>query len=168
MNTKKITKAGMLLAIGTVLHYIVPPLFLGVKPDFLLATMFIGLMIVDDIKSAISIALAAGILSALTTGFPGGEIPNIIDKLVSGLFVFYLYHGLLKELSKSTSSFLIGLLGTVISGGVFLASALVIVGIPFTFMAGMIGIVMPTAIANSIMLIFLAKVSKIAEQQLAN
>ncbi len=164
MKTKKLVKAGMLLALGTVLHAVVPPLFLGVKPDLLLAAMFLALMMMDDIKEALPIMLSAGILAAMTTGFPGGELPNTLDKLVSGMVVFYLYHGILKERKTIATFAVVGLVGTLISGTVFLSSALLMVGIPFTLSHGMMAIVLPTAVANAFVVAFLQKIFLFAEK----
>ena len=82
------------MALGLVLHLMVPGVFFGVKPDFLLSMMFISLMIVGDAKEAILIGVAGGIMSALTTGFPGGQIPNFIEKIITSLVVFYIINAM--------------------------------------------------------------------------
>ena len=84
MKTKDLALAAILLAIGLVLHSLVPPIFGGVKPDFLLATMVIAILSQPRLRNTLIIGAAAGLLAALTTGFPGGQIPNIIDKMASG------------------------------------------------------------------------------------
>ena len=111
------------MALGLVLHLMVPGVFFGVKPDFLLSMMFISLMIVDDSKEALLIGVAGGIMSALTTGFPGGQIPNFIEKIITSLAVFYM----IKTMNKNFSIpkiILIFALGTMISGTLFLTIAL--------------------------------------------
>lgn len=111
------------MALGLVLHLMVPGVFFGVKPDFLLSMMFISLMIVDDSKEALLIGVAGGIMSALTTGFPGGQIPNFIEKIITSLAVFYM----IKTMNKNFSIpkiILIFALGTMISGTMFLTIAL--------------------------------------------
>ena len=111
------------MALGLVLHLMVPGVFFGVKPDFLLSMMFISLIIVDDSKEALLIGVAGGIMSALTTGFPGGQIPNFIEKIITSLAVFYM----IKTMNKNFSIpkiILIFALGTMISGTMFLTIAL--------------------------------------------
>lgn len=111
------------MALGLVLHLMVPGVFFGVKPDFLLSMMFISLMIVDDSKEALLIGVAGGIMSALTTGFPGGQIPNFIEKIITSLLVFYMIKSMDKNFSIS-KIILIFALGTMISGTMFLTIAL--------------------------------------------
>lgn len=111
------------MALGLVLHLMVPGVFFGVKPDFLLSMMFISLMIVSDVKEALLIGIAGGIMSALTTGFPGGQIPNFIEKIITALVVFYM----VKTMGKNFSIpkiILIFALGTMVSGTLFLTIAL--------------------------------------------
>ncbi|MDV2687569.1 tryptophan transporter, partial [Alkalihalophilus lindianensis] len=77
MNTKNLVILALLAGIGVVLHTVMPS-FLTIKPDMMLAMMFLGIFIIPEIKSVMLLALVTGILSGLTTGFPGGTIPNII------------------------------------------------------------------------------------------
>lgn len=123
IQTRNLTISAIFMALGLVLHFMVPGVFFGVKPDFLLSMMFISLMIVDDSKEALLIGVAGGIMSALTTGFPGGQIPNFIEKIITSLLVFYM----IKTMNKSfsiTKIILIFALGTMISGTMFLTIAL--------------------------------------------
>ena len=80
MKTKNIITTALLLAIGMVLHFITPPVYGGIKPDFLLSCMFIAILIQDDFSNALAAGLTAGIMSAMTTSFPGGQLPNLIEK----------------------------------------------------------------------------------------
>lgn len=111
------------MALGLVLHLMVPGVFFGVKPDFLLSMMFISLMIVGDAKEAILIGVAGGIMSALTTGFPGGQIPNFIEKIITSLVVFYIIKAMDKNFTIP-KIILIFALGTMVSGTLFLSIAL--------------------------------------------
>lgn len=123
IQIRNLTISAIFMALGLVLHLMVPGVFFGVKPDFLLSMMFISLMIVDDSKEALLIGVAGGIMSALTTGFPGGQIPNFIEKIITSLLVFYI----IKTMNKSFSIpkiILIFALGTMISGTMFLTIAL--------------------------------------------
>lgn len=165
MKTKKLVKAGMMLALGAILHYVVPPLFLQVKPDFLLATMFIAIMMMDDLKEALPVIIVGGILTAMTTNFPGGEIPNLIDKLISGISVYLIYQYILRSSSKPISLIALGFVGTLISGTVFLSSALFMVGLPFPLGVGILSIVVPTAAMNSGVVLFLYKVTELSQKR---
>ena len=123
IQIRNLTISAIFMALGLVLHLMVPGVFFGVKPDFLLSMMFISLMIVDDSKEALLIGVAGGIMSALTTGFPGGQIPNFIEKIITSLAVFYM----IKTMNKNFSIpkiILIFALGTMISGTMFLTIAL--------------------------------------------
>lgn len=123
IQTRNLTISAIFMALGLVLHFMVPGVFFGVKPDFLLSMMFISLMIVDDSKEALLIGVAGGIMSALTTSFPGGQIPNFIEKIITSLAVFYM----IKTMNKNFSIpkiILIFALGTMISGTMFLTIAL--------------------------------------------
>lgn len=90
MNLRKLTLASLLLAIGVLLHQLVPGLLDGMKVDASLAMMFIAILICDNYKSATVIGFTAGLLTALTTTFPNGQIPNIIDKIVTSQVVYLL------------------------------------------------------------------------------
>src|SRR5699024_10537086 len=102
MNTKNLTRSAILLAIGTILHYVVPGIVGGMKPDFLLLMMFLAILLDLNLKSAITVSVIAGVIAALTTTFPGGQIPSIIDKVVSGLFVYYIANIFTKKYNLST------------------------------------------------------------------
>ena len=123
IKTRTLTISAVFMALGLVLLFMVPGIFFGVKPDFLLSMMFISLMIVEDVKEALLLGVAGGIMSALTTGFPGGQIPNFIEKIITSLVVFYL----IKVMNKNFSIpkiILIFALGTMVSGTMFLTIAL--------------------------------------------
>ncbi len=123
MKTRNLTISAIFMALGLVMHFLVPPIFGGVKPDFLLSMMFISLIIAGDIKEAILIGVAGGIMSALTTSFPGGQIPNFIEKIIVAIIVFLLIQKFGKGLNKYQTVFIYAL-GTLLSGVLFLLLAL--------------------------------------------
>ena len=123
IQTRNLTVSAIFMALGLVLHLMVPGIFFGVKPDFLLSMMFISLMIVGDVKEALLIGVAGGIMSALTTGFPGGQIPNFIEKIITSLVVFYMIKAMGKNFSIP-KVILVFALGTMVSGTLFLTIAL--------------------------------------------
>ncbi len=162
MKTKNMTISAILLAIGLLLHYIIPgiPFLGGMKMDFLLAMMFIAIFMQEDIKSVIAISLVAGILSALTTTFPGGQPANIVDKLVTGPFVYLMYTNLksIKIGKVEITKLIICFISTIVSGSVFLGVALSINQLPLSFISLFIGVVIPASIVNTIGIVFLDKV----------
>lgn len=123
MKTRNLTISAIFMALGLVMHFLVPPIFGGVKPDFLLSMMFISLIIAGDIKEAILIGVAGGIMSALTTSFPGGQIPNFIEKIIVAIIVFLLIQKFGKGLNKYQTVFIYAI-GTLLSGVLFLLLAL--------------------------------------------
>ena len=85
MKTRELVLAGILLALGLTLHAVTPALLGNVKPDFLLATMFIAILFQPYLKNTIVIGFVAGVMAAMTTGFPGGQVPSVFDKIISAL-----------------------------------------------------------------------------------
>lgn len=156
MKTKDLVLASLLLALGLALHSATPAILGGVKPDFLLATLFIAILSQPRLANTAVIALAAGLLAAMTTGFPGGQIPNILDKLVTAAFVLGVVT-LLKDRLNVLSVAVLGFAATFVSGFVFLGSALVLVGLPAPFSALVMAVVLPTALANTVVSALLYK-----------
>ena len=89
-NTRKLALNAVLLGIGLVLHQIEPAIF-GVKPDMTLIMLFtIMILNKDSYKSCLVCGIITGIFSAMTTSFPGGQIPNLIDKFVTVNLIFII------------------------------------------------------------------------------
>lgn len=155
MKTKELVFLALLLGIGAVLHTVIPPIFLNVKPDMLLTMMFLGIILFPKIKNVFLLGAVAGIISALTTGFPGGQIPNIIDKLATA-FIFYGLFLIVKKMYFSIVSIaVLTAIGTLISGVIFLGSALIISGLPGPFLALVSAVVLPAALLNTIAIIII-------------
>jgi hypothetical protein len=159
MNTKNLVALAVLMGMGVVLHAVVPPFVLGMKPDMMLTMMFLGIILFPDKKSVLLVGLVTGILSAMTTGFPGGQIPNIFDKLVTAfaffglLLVFKKFHG-----SVINAAVLTGI-GTIISGTVFLTTAYFLVGLPGAFVGMFAGAVLPAIAFNAVFMVILFPVA---------
>ena len=168
INTKKIMINSMLLAIGALLHAITPTLGLPMQPDFALIMLFIIIVLNNgEYKASIAAAIVTGILTAMTTKFPGGQLPNVIDKVVTGnavLLIIFMINkiSLIKTINERKKQLIIiGIImpiGTLISGSTFLYSALLIVGLPAPFMALFLTVVIPAVIINTIAGVFLTKV----------
>jgi len=150
MKTKDLAQAALLVAVGFILHAVFPPIVLGMKPDFALAMMFILLIIKQDFKLGFLVAVSTGIFTALTTGFPGGQLANMVDKIVTFLIIYPLIPVILKLPSVKLSTAVITFMGTLVSGAVFLGTAAFIVGLPGPFTILFSTVVLPAAVINTI------------------
>lgn len=155
MNMRKFVLNSFLLAIGVLLHQITPPFFLGMKPDFSLIILFIIVLYNRDFKSCIIPGLAVGVFTALTTGFPGGQVANIIDKIVTTIIIFLSIKVFRKHAKEQILIIFMMFLGTLISGTVFLSSAAYLSGLPGNFNKLFISIVLPASFINTIVGIIL-------------
>lgn len=149
MNFKKVIISSILLAIGFILHQITPPLIFGMKPDFSLIMMFIIIAMNEDYKMALTVGIASGILSAAATTFPNGQIPNIIDKLVTFNFAYMLLKIMNNKVRNGIKMIVLAVIGTLISGTTFLASALFLFGVPLPFLTLILTVVLPATIINA-------------------
>lgn len=170
MNLRKLILSSLLLAIGLVLHQIAPPILFGMKPDILLSMMFIAILLVDDYKTTLVIGLAAGLISAATTTFPFGQIPNIIDKLITCNLVYLLIKSTKKMLNHEIQAIMVSLVGTIISGTIFLGSALILAGLPggASFTALFLAVVLPATLVNTIACVFLYNAAYLANKRITN
>lgn len=182
LRIKDIVLTGLLLAIGTILHVFIPGFGAGMKPDTIAAMLIVIVLMYRNFKITLIAGIAGGILAALTTTFPGGQLPNIIDKIVTSLvvlaFAYIIAIPLEKLLSKKPVRFLgskstlgtyiacgvIGFLGTIVSGLVFLTSALYIVGLPAPFEILFLTVVIPAAIASTIVVMVLYPLVAVSKQ----
>lgn len=160
MNVKKMTLSAILIAIGYILHQIVPgiPFLGGMKMDFLLVMMFFSIFLMDSYKEVLAVSLVCGIISAMTTTFPGGQVANLVDKLITGALVFAVYRIMETRISRFLTVSLIALFGTLISGSIFLFTGLAVSGAPISFMDLFLGIVLPTSLLNTILSLFLERI----------
>lgn len=139
MNTKKLVLNSVLLGIGLVLHQIEPAIF-GVKPDMTLIMLFtIMILNKNDYKTCLICGIVTGIFSAMTTSFPGGQVPNMVDKIITTNIAFLIMMIMYKlpflnKLADRNQDFIVSIilmiLGTATSGFIFLTSAQILVGLP--------------------------------------
>lgn len=150
MNTKKLVLNAILLAMGLMLHQFTPALGLPMQPDFALATLFIIMLLNKDFKTVLSAGIVTGIFTAMTTKFPGGQIPNLIDKILTTVIVFGLITVLRKAFNRNVVLALALPIGTLISGAIFLEAASLIVGLPggASFQILYTTVVLPTVLIN--------------------
>ena len=151
-NTKQLVTNALLLAVGFLLHYVTPTLGLPMQIDFSLITMILVINLnKNNLGSCIASGVATGIFSGITSKFPLGLIPNIIDKIVTTLVVYLLIKLLDKTaLHNKIKAIVVNAVGTLISGTVFLVSALLLVGLPTPFGVLFITVVIPATIVNTI------------------
>ncbi|MBD8067719.1 tryptophan transporter [Bacillus sp. PS06] len=156
MNTKVLVLLSLLIGMGAVLHSVIPGIFGGMKPDLMLTMMFLGILLFPEKKNVLLLSIVAGLIAALTTQFPGGQLPNIIDKLVSA-FVFYGLILVVGKLAKSTvGATVLAAIGTMISGVIFLLAVLLTANLPTGTTLGFlfVTVVLPTtALSAAVMLI---------------
>ncbi|MFZ5966906.1 MAG: tryptophan transporter [Bacillota bacterium] len=162
MNLRKNILTALLIAIGLILHQVIPGTIGSMKFDMLLSVIFVALLINQDGKNAVVTALLGGIITAMTTTFPGGQLPNIIDKLITSGCVFLMIKGAGRFRNNSIVVGAISFIGTIISGVVFLTSAFYIVGLPAPFKALFLGIVLPTAVTNILVTLLIYHAVKLA------
>lgn len=152
MKTKQLVINALLLAVGFILHAVTPVLGLPMQPDFSLITLVLVITLnKNNFGSCIAAGIATGIFSGLTTKFPMGLVPNIIDKIVTAIAVYLIIRLLDKtSLSSKIKAVITNAVGTLISGIVFLVSALLLVGLPAPFELLFVTVVIPAVVVNTI------------------
>ena len=158
INTRKMAANAILIAIGAILHQITPPF--GMQADFSLAMLFIIIVFNKDYKTSLACGIIVGVFAALTSKTPGGQIPNIIDKFITCNVIYLILIPLRNKISKIKQMALVLPIGTFISGTAFLTLLMTIAGLPagMSFKALFIAIVIPTAVANTILGIIIFKI----------
>ena len=152
MKTKQLVTNALLLAVGFLLHYVTPAIGLPMQIDFSLITLILIINLnKNNFNVGIASGIATGIFSGMTTKFPAGLIPNIIDKILTTVAVYLLIKLLDKTaLHNKIKAIVVNAVGTLISGTVFLASALLLVGLPAPFSVLFITVVIPAIVVNTI------------------
>ena len=151
-KTKQLVTNSLLLAVGFLLHYVTPAIGLPMQIDFSLITL---VLIINLNKNSFSTCLASGvatgIFSGLTSKFPLGFIPNIIDKITTAIVVYLLIKLLDKTaLHSKIKTIVVNAVGTLVSGVVFLVSALLLTGLPAPFGVLFVSVVIPAIIINTV------------------
>ena len=151
-KTKQLVTNSLLLAVGFLLHYVTPAIGLPMQIDFSLITLILVISLnKNNLGSCIASGLATGIFSGLTTKFPLGFIPNILDKIVTTVAVYLLIKLLDKtSLQSKIKTVVVNAAGTLVSGITFLASALLLVGLPAPFSLLFVTVVIPAIVVNTI------------------
>lgn len=155
MKVKEMAVTALFLALGFVLHQITVALLAGMKPDFVITMLFVSFLILRNARLTLPAGLAAGIIAALTTSMPGGQLPNIIDKLITAAVAMGIIKVLTGRLNDYFLAAVVGLVGTIVSGLAFIGSLAVIIGLPAPFIALFVTVVLPTAAINTFLTPFL-------------
>ena len=152
MKTKQLTINALLLAVGFLLHYVTPAIGLPMQIDFSLITLVLIINLnKNSFSTCIASGVATGIFSGLTSKFPMGLVPNIIDKITTAIVVYLLTKLLDKTaLHNKIKAVITNAVGTLISGTVFLVSALLLVGLPASFSVLFVTVVLPAIVVNTI------------------
>ena len=145
MKIKNYIITALMLAMGFIFHATIPGIA-GMKFDLLLIFMIMAIILNPDIQNVIVSGLGGGIITALTTTFPGGQIPNFIDKIITALFIYALIE-IMKNFKNDT------------------IKSAILVGLPAGFSLLMISVVIPTCIANIFMGLFVYKAITIATKR---
>ena len=156
-NTRRLTLNAILLAMGLVLHQITPPIF-TIKPDTTLIMLF-TLMVInrDSYKTCLVAGIVAGIFAGMTSAFPGGQIPNVIDKFLTTNIMFLVMTlsyrlPFVRNLGDKVKDLIVTgimmVIGTFVSGTIFLTAAQIIVGLPGNFTMLFISVVVPAVAIN--------------------
>ncbi|GAA0490805.1 tryptophan transporter TrpP [Salinibacillus aidingensis] len=154
MDTRVLILLSLFIGIGTVLHLVMPGVLFGMKHDLQLAMMFLGILLFPKVQYVLVLSVATGLLTALTTTMPGGQISNLIDKPITAFIFFGLYVLLSKGVKDVISAPVMTAIGTMISGAIFLSVALFILGVELGagFGALFASVVIPATIANTIII----------------
>ena len=151
-NTKQLVTNSLLLAVGFLLHYVTPAIGLPMQIDFSLITLVLVINLnKNKFGTCVASGVATGIFSGLTTKFPFGLVPNILDKIVTAIAVYLLLKLLDKTaLHNKIKAVITNAVGTLVSGVVFLVSALLLTGLPAPFSLLFVTVVIPATIVNTI------------------
>lgn len=149
MKTKDLVLLALFTGIGAVLHIVAPPILFGMKPDIMLPMMFLGILIFPKANYVLVLSIATGAISALTTSVPGGQISNFVEKPITAFVFFGLLMLVPKRLDKKIVAPILAAIGTIVSGSVFIAMALFVIGqMGGSFIALFIGVVLPATLFN--------------------
>ncbi|WP_432360619.1 tryptophan transporter [Sporosarcina sp. UB5] len=160
MNTKNLMLMALLVSVGAALYLVIPGYGEGMKPDFMLTMMFIGIFLFPDVKSVFLLGATTGVLSGIFTSFPGGFIPNIIDKFITAFVVFAVIALLRKAANHIIVSTIIACCGTLLSGTIFLSVAIFVIGAKVPFGLLFVTVVLPAVAMNGIVFFIIYPIIK--------
>lgn len=159
MNTKRMVTNAILIAVGAILHQLTPLLGVPMQPDLSLAMLFIIMVFNKDYKTTLICGIIVGVFAALTTKTPGGQLPNIIDKIITSNIMYLVLMPLRNKMEKIKQISIVLPIGTLLSGTVFLSALMIFGGLPIaSFGTLFVTVVVTTAILNVIIGLALFKI----------
>ena len=160
-KTKQLVTNALLLAVGFILHYVTPAIG-SMQIDFSLITLILVITLnKNSFNTCVASGVATGIFSGLTSKFPLGFIPNIIDKISTAIVVYLLIKLLDKTaLSSKIKAVITNAVVTLVSGIVFLVSALLLTGLPAPFFVLFTTVVVPAIAINTIVGFLVSNICK--------
>jgi hypothetical protein len=129
------------------------------KPDLLLVMMFLAIMLAPTKQNVLIASMAAGVISALTTGMAGGQIANIVEKPITAFIFLGLFVLAQKVKVNTISAVLLTVIGTIVSGTLFLLVAMVVAGLPGSLFSFIGMIVLPTSAISGLIMFFIYPVA---------
>src|SRR6056297_3682671 len=108
MDLRKNLVTALLLAIGFILRNFIPIGIGSMKADIMLGIIFVCILINPTVKNTMLTGLLAGIITAMTTAFPGGKVANLVDKLLTAFFILGIVKLFGKHSNKTVSLGIIG------------------------------------------------------------
>lgn len=147
-----ITVSTIMLALGTILH-LVSPSVAGVTPNWTIATYCVAIQLTrPTLRQALGIGLVAAMVNVLTSKSPlpyANLVSEPIGALTCALLVMLLHKtfvGKMKVLPVIT-----GLIATIMSGGAFITSMYVVLGMPTPVYVGVLWpFVLMVALCNAV------------------
>ena len=115
-TTKQLVTNALLLAVGFLLHYVTPAIG-SMQIDFSLITLILVINLNrNSFSTCIAGGIATGIFAGITSKFPFGLVPNIVDKIITTIFVYLLLKLLDKTaLNSKIKAIVVNAVGTLIS-----------------------------------------------------
>lgn len=133
MNTKKLTITAILIAIGFILHSIVPPIG-TIEMDFSLIFMVIAIFVnKDSLLSSAAVGVVTGLLTFISSKSTIA-IANIPDKIITALFIYLIFKFVKDNKLNKLLMFTIFTLATLASGIIFCLVGNIFTDIPMLLM----------------------------------
>ena len=155
MNTKNLVLMALLVGVGAALYLVIPGFSGGMKPDFMLTMMFIGILLFPKASHVFLLAITTGVISGLFSTFPAGFIPNVVDKFVTAFVFFAVVIALKHFTQKLPIAVALAGIGTLLSGTIFLSVAIFVLGVDVPFVGLLLGVVLPAVALNAIAFFFI-------------
>lgn len=147
-----ITVSTIMLALGTILH-LVSPSVAGVTPNWTIATYCVAIQLTrPTLKQALGIGLVAAMVNVLTSKSPlpyANLVSEPIGALTCALLVMLLHRTIVGKMK--VLPFVTGLIATIMSGGAFITSMYLVLGMPTPVYIGVLWpFVLTVALCNAV------------------